>query len=75
MCTQAQLITEAMVKQLRETDKEREAYLTSMYFSLNYHTLLPLVIAMFQKYREICPDNLELLKEQHNEEWNVSEAL
>ena len=62
-----------MVQHLTGSDEERKEYLASMYFSLNYHTLLPLVIAMFQKYREICPDKLELLKVQHSEEWNVSD--
>ena len=67
---QAEHITEAMTKHLTGTDKERKAFLKSMYFSLSYHTLLPLVIAMFQKYREICPDKLELLRDQAS--WDVS---
>ena len=62
-----------MVKHLTGSDEERKSYLASMYFSLNYHTLLPLVIAMFQRYQEICPDKLELLKGRHNKEWNVSD--
>ena len=60
-----------MVKHLTGSDEERKAYMASMYFSLESdHSLLPLLIAMFQKYREICPDKLELLKD---EEWNVSD--
>ena len=62
-----------MEKHLTRSDEEKKAYLASMYFSLNYHTLLPLVIAMFQKYKEKCPDKLELLKGDHDEEWNVSD--
>ncbi len=62
-----------MVKHLTEGDEERKAYLASMYFSLDYCKLLPLVIAMFRKYREICGDKLELLKAEHYEECNVSD--
>ena len=63
-----------MEKHLTGSDKERKAYLASMYFSLKSdHSLLPLVTAMFQKYREICPDKLELLKGDHNKDWNVSD--
>ena len=51
-----------MVKHLKGTDKEREAFLDSLFFSLNYHSLLPLAVTMFQKYREVCHNKLGLLK-------------
>ena len=69
---QAEYITEAMVKHLKGTDKERKAFLASLFFSLDYHSLLPLVVTMFQKYREVCPDKLGLLGAQYSKEWNVS---
>ena len=64
-----------MVKHLKGTNKERKAFLASLFFSLDYHSLLPLVVMMFQKYREVCPDKLELLKGRFNKEWNVSAAI
>ena len=59
-----------MVKQLKlKTDRGRRAFLGSLFFSLDYHSLLPLVVTMFRKYREACPDKLGLLKIR----WIVSE--
>ena len=54
-----------MVKHLKGTDKEKNI-LASLFFLLNHHSLLPLVVTMFQKYREVCPDKLELLKGWYN---------
>ena len=62
-----------MVKYLKGTDKEREAFLDSLLYSLNYHSLLPLAVTMFQKYREVCPDKLVLLKGWRKGWWDVSE--
>ena len=50
-----------MVKHLEGDDDERKEYLMSLFFSLGYHRLLPLAITMFQKYREVCPDKIELM--------------
>ena len=59
---QAVQITEAMVKHLSGDDEEeRKDYLKSILFLLDYGSMLPLAIAMFQKYREVCPDKIELL--------------
>ena len=50
-----------MLKNLEGDDEESTAeYLKSLFFSLDYHKLLPLAITMFQKYREVCPDRIEL---------------
>ena len=48
-----------MVKSL-EGDDEQSTCLKSLFFSLDYHKLLPLAIEMFKKYREVCPDRIEL---------------
>ena len=63
-----------MVKHLKGADVEREAFLDSLFFSLHYHTLLPLAVTMFQKYRKVCPDKLGLLKSP-KKKWNVSETM
>ena len=50
-----------MVKLLSRNDEGRKEYLKSILFLLDYGRMLPLAIAMFQKYREVCPDKIELL--------------
>ena len=54
---QAVVITDEMAKHL---DKKRIKYFKSMFFSLDNRRLLPVAISMFQKYREICTDELKL---------------
>ena len=54
----------------KETDEERKEFLESLFYSLDYHSMLPLVVTMFQKYREVCPDKPGLLK-GWCKNWNV----
>ena len=56
---QAEVITDEMAKHLDRYDDKQE-YFKLMFFSLDNRRLLPLAISMFQKYREICTDELEL---------------
>ena len=58
---QAEVITDEMAKHWDQyDDKQKIKYFKSMFFSLDNHRLLPLAISMFQKYREICTDELNL---------------
>ena len=56
-----------MVKLLKGDDEEKKKYLESLYFSLDYNAMLPLAITMFQKYREMFPDKLELLHDLYDQ--------
>ena len=68
---QAECITEAMIgEDFMGTDEEWEKFLESLSFPLKYHELVPLAVKMFEKYQNLCRDNLELLICQG---WNVSE--
>ena len=58
---QAEVISDEMAKHLdRYDDKQKIKYFKSMFFSLDNRRLLPLAISMFQKYREICTNELKL---------------
>ena len=62
--TQALRITEGMVKYLeRDDDKEIRKYTSALFFLIDHYKLHPLVIAMLQKFQELCPDKLEYIKE------------
>ena len=62
--TQALRITEGMVKYLEgDDDKEIRKYTSALFFLIDHYKLHPLVIAMLQKFQELCPDKLEYIKE------------
>lgn len=61
---QALRITEGMVKYLEgDDDEEIRKYTSALLFLIDHYKLHPLVIAMLQKFQELCPDKLEYIKE------------
>lgn len=42
-------------------EEQRTIYLKSMFLCVNPLSLIPLAIAMYQKYEEICPTELKQL--------------
>ena len=64
------------IKYLQEIDEEkRGCYLKSLYFSLDIHTLLPLAIEMYKKYKDYMNEHPERRQEELQHLCSYSEKV